>query len=105
MKVLCNECKKDFEPNEKEKYLGAMITEKYIVCPHCGKKTIITLNNSLTRKLERSINILKTALSGKGLRHAGRTAIIKHLDNNINIHKKAMSLLMKEEYSWRYQTK
>lgn len=105
MRVTCDNCQKDFEPKEKERYLGAMITEKYITCPHCSKKYIITLNNSLTRQLERSITSIKKALSVKGLRYSGRTALSKALDNNINIHKKAMNLLMKGEYSWRYQVK
>lgn len=105
MKITCDECNKDFAPMEKERYLGAMITEKYIICPHCGKKHILTLNNSLTRKLEKSIISLKAALSHKGVRYLVRMALSKALNNDINLHKKAMSLLMKGEYSWRYQTK
>lgn len=105
MKVLCDECKKDFWPQEKERYLGAMITEKYIVCPHCGKKHIITLNNGLTRKLERNIKSLKLPLSSKTLTGVFRISLNIALKDNINFHKQAMNILMKGEYSWRYQTK
>ncbi|OOM72908.1 hypothetical protein CLPUN_46110 [Clostridium puniceum] len=105
MKVLCDECKKEFELEHKTEYLGAMITETYIECPHCKEKYIVRLDNNLTRKLERKIKSLKIALSSNKLTYGIRNTLDKALDDNINLHKKAMSLLMKGEYSWRYQAK
>lgn len=105
MNVICDECKQEFEPNEKERYLGAMITEKYITCPHCGKKHIITLNNSLTRKLEKEIINIKDMLKSNKLKNYIKLIFENQLKNTIEFHKQAMSSLMKGEYSWRYQAK
>ena len=105
MKVVCDECKKEFQPQEKEIYLGAMITEKYIVCPHCGKKHIVTINNSLTRKLEKEIINIKDMLKSNRLKIDVREIFEIQLRNAIEFHKQAMKSLMKGEYSWRYQTK
>lgn len=105
MNVTCDKCQKDFEPKENERYLGAMITEKYIVCPHCGKKHIITLNNSLTRKLEKEIINIKDILKSNKLKNDIRAIFENQLKNTFEFHRQAMSSLMKREYSWRYQTK
>ncbi len=105
MRVLCDECQEAFEPKEQTRYLGAMITEKYIVCPHCGKKHIVTLNNSLTRKLEKEIINIKDMLKSNKLKDDIRAIFEDQLRNTIEFHKHAMSSLMKGEYSWRYQTK
>jgi DNA-directed RNA polymerase subunit RPC12/RpoP len=105
MKVRCAECNKEFEYEHKTKYLGAMITETYVECPHCKEKYIVRLDNNLTRKLERKIRGLKTSLSSNKLTYGLRKTLDKALDDNIEFHKQAMSSLMKGEYSWRYQTK
>lgn len=105
MKVLCDECKKEFELEHKTKYLGAMITETYFKCPHCGEKYIFRLDNNITRKLERKIKSLKISLSSNKLTYGLRKTLNKALDDNIEFHKQAMKSLMKGEYSWRYQTK
>jgi predicted RNA-binding Zn-ribbon protein involved in translation (DUF1610 family) len=105
MRVVCDECKKEFEVEHKTEYLGAMITETYFKCSHCGEKYIVRLDNNLTRKLQKNIRSLKNALASKSLKGVFRTALNKALDDNINVHKQAMSLLMKGEYSWRYQIK
>lgn len=105
MKVLCDECQKAFEPKEKTKYLGAMITETHIECPNCRKKHIVTLNNSLTRKLEKEIINIKDMLKSNKLKDDIRAIFEEQLRNTIEFHKQAMSSLMKGEYSWRYQTK
>lgn len=105
MKVLCDECKKEFELEHKTEYLGAMITETYFKCPHCGEKYIFRLDNNLTRKLERNIKSLKAALLSNKLTYGLRKTLNKALDDNINVHKQAMKMLMKGEYLWRYQAK
>lgn len=105
MKVTCDNCQEDFEPKEKERYLGAMITEKYIICSHCGKKHIITLNNSLTRRLEKEIINIKGILKSSKLKNDIRVIFENQLTNSIEFHKQSMSSLMKWEYSWRYQVK
>lgn len=103
MKGTCDECKNEFEIEIETKYLGAMITETCFVCPHCSEKYIIKLDNSLTRKLQKNIIKLKKALQSNTLTNDVRETLNKVLDNNINFHRKAMSLLMKGEYSWRYK--
>lgn len=105
MEVICEECSKEFELEHKTEYLGAMITETYFKCPHCKTKYIVRLDNNLTRKLERNIKSLKLALSSNKLTYGIRSTLDKALDENIELHKKAMQLLMKGEYSWRYQAK
>lgn len=105
MKVLCDECQKAFEPKEQTRYLGAMITESYIECPHCREKHIVTLNNSLTRKLEKEIINIKDMLKSNKLKDDIRAIFEDQLKNTIEFHKNAMSSLMKGEYSGRYQTK
>lgn len=105
MKILCDECKKEFKPKEQTRYLGAMITETYIECLHCGKKHIVTLNNSLTRKLEKEIINIKDMLKSNKLNNDIREIFENQLTSTIDFHKKAMSSLMKGEYSWRYHAK
>ncbi|AQR95555.1 hypothetical protein [Clostridium saccharoperbutylacetonicum] len=105
MYVVCDECNKKFELEHKTEYLGAMITETYFKCPHCETKYIVRLDNNLTRKLEKKIKSLKLALSSNKLTYGFRSTLDKALDENIKLHKKAMQLLMKGEYLWRYQTK
>ena len=105
MRILCDECQEAFEPKEQTRYLGAMITEKYIVWPQRSKKHIVTLNNSLTRKLEKEIINIKDMLKSNKLKDDIRAIFEDQLRNTIEFHKHAMSSLMKGEYSWRYQTK
>ena len=62
MRVLCDECQEAFEPKEQTRYLGAMITEKYIVCPHCGKKHIVRRNLNLNADEETIVDGLAIGL-------------------------------------------
>lgn len=105
MNLICEKCDEEFEPNEKQRYLGAMITETYMKCPHCNKKYIFRLDNNLTRSLQKNILNLKNAMKSNTITNGVRATLNKSLNNNINMHKKAMSLLMKGEYKWRYQEK
>lgn len=95
VKVTCENpnCNKEFEPKIKEKYLGAMISETYIRCPHCNTKYLIKLDNNLTRKLQRNIETIKEILNGD-LTIAMKWAFNVALNDNINVHKQAMNKLM-----------
>ena len=86
-------CKHEVEPQIKEKYLGAMISETYIKCPHCETKYLIKLDNTLTRRLQKNIEGIKEVLNGN-LSPEMNKALNIALENNINIHKQAMSKLM-----------
>ncbi|MDM8310825.1 hypothetical protein HF846_04085 [Clostridium cadaveris] len=60
MIVICESCRKQFEMTQemlKEKYLGAMYTESYYICPCCGKKYIVAIMNSKCRKLRKELMI------------------------------------------------
>ena len=65
VKVICDNpnCKHEFEPQIKEKYLCAMISETYIKCPHCETKYLIKLDNTLTRRLQKNIEGIKQVLN------------------------------------------
>lgn len=68
MKVVCEHCKESFELTQddlKEKYLGAMISEVYFICPHCNKKFIVCLKNPKTREFQRKIDELKKIIAEK----------------------------------------
>lgn len=58
MKVICDNCKREFEMSQnklQEKYLGAMYTEIYYNCPHCNKKHLICVMNAKCRVLKRKM--------------------------------------------------
>ena len=95
VKVICDKknCKHEFEPQIKEKYLGAMISETYIKCPHCETKYLIKLDNTLTRRLQKNIEGIKQVLN-RNLSQEMNKALNIALEDNINIHKQAMSKLM-----------
>lgn len=55
MQVLCDECKRPFEMKQdmlQEKYLGAMYTEIFYICPICGKKHLVGIMNAKCRILK-----------------------------------------------------
>ncbi|MDU5720786.1 MAG: hypothetical protein E6Z74_09835 [Clostridium perfringens] len=96
LKVICDNpnCKHEFEPQIKEKYLGAMISETYLECPHCGTKYLIKLDNTFTRKLQRNIENIKEILKGE-LPAVMEKAFNVALKHNVSFHKQAMSILMR----------
>lgn len=96
VKVTCDNpnCKHEFEPKVKEKYLGAMISETYLECPHCGTKYLIKLDNTMTRRLQKNIAGIKKALTGE-LPAVMNKALNFALEQNISFHKQAMSILMR----------
>ncbi|WP_143314213.1 hypothetical protein [Clostridium sp. HBUAS56017] len=58
MIIKCDKCKKTFDFNNesiKEKYLGAMITEWYFICPHCGHKYLVSLFDTKSRVMLRQV--------------------------------------------------
>ncbi|OSA69889.1 hypothetical protein [Clostridium botulinum] len=58
MKAICANCKREFEMSQdklKEKYLGAMYTELYYICPICGQKHLVCVMNAKCRHLKRKI--------------------------------------------------
>ncbi|APQ97197.1 hypothetical protein [Clostridium botulinum] len=60
MKVICDNCKREFEMSQdklKEKYLGAMYTEVYYECPHCNKKHLVCVMNGKCRRLKRQMEL------------------------------------------------
>ncbi|NFC47363.1 hypothetical protein EXN05_08815 [Clostridium botulinum] len=60
MKVICDNCKREFEMSQdklKEKYLGAMYTEVYYECPHCNKKHLVCVMNDKCRRLKRKMEV------------------------------------------------
>ena len=105
MRAICDECKKEFEIEHKTEYLGAMITETYFKCTHCGEKYIVRLDNNSTRKLERRIKNLRETYNNFKNSVMKRARAGVSLDMAIAQHKKEMKRLMKGEDLWRYQTK
>ena len=95
LKVICDDpnCKHEFEPEVEEKYLGAMISETYMKCPYWEPKYLIKLDNTLTRRLQKNIEGIKQVLNRK-LSQEMNKALNIALEDNINIHKQAMSKLM-----------
>ena len=60
MVLTCDKCRKSFNLTNKsikDSYLGAMYTEKYFNCSHCGEKYIVQIDNKRTRDLKRMIDI------------------------------------------------
>ena len=49
---VCDECLETFyftHKDIKEEYLGAMLTETYFKCPHCGRKYVILIEDDELR--------------------------------------------------------
>lgn len=60
MKVICDNCKIDFETNRdmlKERHLGALYTEVYYTCPYCDKKHLVCVMNAKCRHLKRKMEV------------------------------------------------
>ena len=54
---VCDECLETFyftHKDIKEEYLGAMLTEVYFKCPHCGRKYVILIEDKQSRDYARS---------------------------------------------------
>ena len=53
---VCDECLETFyftHKDIKEEYLGAMLTEVYFKCPHCGRKYVILIGDKQSRDYAR----------------------------------------------------
>ena len=68
MKVICEECKKNFQATNdmlQVNYLGSMKTEIAYNCPNCGKKFIVGVMSTKARTLKRKMEELRTIIDKK----------------------------------------
>lgn len=81
MKVICEECKKDFQATNdmiKVNYLGSMKTEVTYNCPNCGQKFIVGVMSTKARKLKRAMEKLR-----RGYKECNEQKVIKDLGNQL----------------------
>lgn len=93
MKVICDNCKREFEMSQdklKEKYLGAMYTEVYYECPKCNKKHLVCVMNTKCRRLKRRIEI-KSLRKFKDTNDVDKVLADKDIDNIQKELKKEMN--------------
>ena len=89
MKVICEECKKDFQATNdmiKVNYLGSMKTEVTYNCPNCGQKFIVGVMSAKARKLKRAMEKLRVVIDGKlrrGYKECNEQKVIKGLGNQL----------------------
>ena len=89
MKVICEECKKDFQATNdmiKENYLGSMKTEVTYNCPNCGKKFIVGVMSTKARKLKRAMEKLRIVIDGKlrrGYKECNEQKVVKDLGDQL----------------------
>lgn len=58
MKIVCNQCNRDFEAKNKmlkEWQMDSEYREVYFNCPHCGNKYRVALHNAETKRLQKKI--------------------------------------------------
>lgn len=83
MKVICDNCKREFEMSQdklKETYLGAMYTEVFYTCPNCNKKHLLCVMNTKCRRLKRRIEI-KSLRKFKDTNDVDKVLADKDIDN------------------------
>ncbi|AJE10528.1 hypothetical protein [Clostridium botulinum] len=83
MKVICDNCKREFEMSQdklKEKYLGAMYTEVCYECPHCNKKHLVCIMNAKCRLLKRKMEI-RSLRKFKDTNDVNKVLVDKDIDN------------------------
>ncbi|KOR24185.1 hypothetical protein [Clostridium sp. L74] len=93
MKVICDNCKREFEMSQdklKEKYLGAMYTEVCYECPYCNQKHLVCVMNTKCRKLKRRIKI-KSLRKFKNTNDMDKVLADKDIDNIQKEFKKEMN--------------
>lgn len=89
MKVICEECKKEFQATNdmiKVNYLGSMKTEVTYNCPNCGQKFIVGVMSTKARKLKRAMEKLRVVIDGKlrrGYKECNEQKVIKNLGNQL----------------------
>ena len=89
MKVICEECKKDFQATNdmiKVNYLGSMKTEVTYNCPNCGQRFIVGVMSTKARKLKRAMEKLRVVIDGKlrrGYKECNEQKVIKDLGNQL----------------------
>lgn len=86
MKVICEECNKDFQfTNDMlhHKYLGSMKTEVTYNCPICGQKFIVGVISTKARKIKKHMEELRVVIDRKlkdGCKSCSEQKIIKELE-------------------------
>ncbi|EGT3614901.1 hypothetical protein FHH43_01430 [Clostridium perfringens] len=89
MKVICEECKKEFQATNdmiKVNYLGSMKTEVTYNCPNCGQRFIVGVMSTKARKLKRAMEKLRVVIDGKlrrGYKECNEQKVIKDLGNQL----------------------
>lgn len=89
MKVICEECKKDFQATNdiiKVNYLGSMKTEVTYNCPNCGQKFIVGVMSTKARKLKRAMEKLRIIIDEKlrkGYKECNEQKVIKDLGDQL----------------------
>lgn len=89
MKVICEECKKDFQATNdmiKVNYLGSMKTEVTYNCPNCGQKFIVGVMSTKVRKLKRAMEKLRIVIDEKlrrGYKECNEQKVIKDLGDQL----------------------
>ena len=89
MKVICEECKKDFQATNdmiKVNYLGSMKTEVTYNCPNCSQKFIVGVMSTKARKLKRAMEKLRIVIDEKlrrGYKECNEQKVIKDLGNQL----------------------
>lgn len=89
MKVICEECKKDFQATNdiiKINYLGSMKTEVTYNCPNCGQKFIVGVMSTKARKLKRAMEKLRIVIDEKlrkGYKECNEQKVIKDLGDQL----------------------
>lgn len=82
MKVICEECKKDFQATNDMiniNYLGSMKTEVTYNCPNCGQKFIVGVMSTKARKLR----IVIDEKLRKGYKECNEQKVIKDLGDQL----------------------
>ena len=89
MKVICEECKKDFQATNDMiniNYLGSMKTEVTYNCPNCGQKFIVGVMSTKARKLKRAMEKLRIVIDEKlrkGYKECNEQKVIKDLGDQL----------------------
>lgn len=89
MKVICEECKKEFQATNdmiKVNYLGSMKTEVIYNCPNCGQKFIVGVMSTKARKLKRAMEKLRIVIDEKlrkGYKECNEQKVIKDLGEQL----------------------
>ncbi|OLS39128.1 hypothetical protein [Bacillus sp. MRMR6] len=88
MKVICDECKKEFEIDLQTEIAKDNIEKNFFVCPNCDKEYIAFCTNQSVRKNQASIRMLYRDL---------RVAKTKKQNDKIKSKIKELEIVIKNE--------